>query len=359
LKNCVIIIGNDILYNKEFVEYIKSLSKNSLKKIDAYLSIEDYKDFYKIFEIYKSIYNNIVIFVSKKNFTSISKVLATFSNQDLILKNDIFVPENSKIVNNGDFVISIDNLNINLVLANPLEKIENISICKKNDVKILNIFGMDKESIKILINPLSEVHEIKYEIIHKIDDWYLLLIDKYQIGNIDAFINSLNGLFGNRLIDKDDMIDYIIEYLDKNFFKISFAESCTGGLIASTFVKKSGVSSVFDCGVVSYSNSIKSKILNVNENDLINVGAVSSEVVFDMAKGVLDTSSSDYSIAVSGIAGPSGGTPQKPVGTVYIAVYCKDGRKIVNKKLFNGNREYIQQQTLLSAIVMLLKLIIE
>jgi nicotinamide-nucleotide amidase len=101
--------------------------------------------------------------------------------------------------------------------------------------------------------------------------------------------------------------------------KIATAESCTGGLIASEITKVPGASQVFECSVISYSNTIKSKVLNVSEETLSGEGAVSEDCVIQMLAGILDTSKADIAVSVSGIAGPDGGTEAKPVGTVWIA----------------------------------------
>ncbi len=141
----------------------------------------------------------------------------------------------------------------------------------------------------------------------------------------------------------------IIEQLKQNNQTISFAESCTGGRIAAAFTAISGASGVFDGSVVSYANEIKSKWLGVKEQTLIKHGAVSQECVEEMLEGILKMASSDYAIAVSGIAGPTGGTAEKPVGTVYIGIASKNEKK-VTKYHFTGSRVDIQEQSTLTAI---------
>jgi len=144
----------------------------------------------------------------------------------------------------------------------------------------------------------------------------------------------------------------IIHALKRKKQTISFAESCTGGRIASAFTAISGASAVLNGSVVSYANEIKSKWLGVNEETLIKHGAVSQECVQEMLDGILKMASSDYAIAVSGIAGPTGGTAKKPVGTVYIGVASND-KKEVTKHHFTGSRTDIQAQATLRAIELL------
>jgi len=149
------------------------------------------------------------------------------------------------------------------------------------------------------------------------------------------------------------MVKEIVDILKSKKVTITFAESCTGGRVASAFTAISGVSKVFNGSVVSYSNEIKSDWLGVKEKTLIEYGAVSRECVDEMLDGVLKLAKADYAIAVSGIAGPSGGTENKPVGTVFIGVAYAKKQKIIKKFLFKGDRESIQTQSVNSAILLL------
>ncbi|NOZ90811.1 MAG: CinA family protein [Epsilonproteobacteria bacterium] len=146
----------------------------------------------------------------------------------------------------------------------------------------------------------------------------------------------------------------IIEILKVDNQTITFAESCTGGRVASAFTAISGASSVLNGSVVSYSNDIKSKWLGVKEKTLIDYGAVSSECVAEMLNGVSKMAEADYAIAISGIAGPTGGTEEKPVGTVYIGI--KTPKEIIVKHyLFQGDRNSVQNQATISSIELLEK----
>lgn len=134
----------------------------------------------------------------------------------------------------------------------------------------------------------------------------------------------LTHLLGDHIIsigksDKLTLADYLVPLLIKEKQTITVAESCTGGLIASQITAISGASAVFEAGFVTYSNTMKSKMLNVPSATLSRYGAVSEETVLAMATGALEKSNADYVIAVSGIAGPDGGTKDKPVGSVWIA----------------------------------------
>ena len=141
----------------------------------------------------------------------------------------------------------------------------------------------------------------------------------------------------------------IIRYLTQRQQTITFAESCTGGRIAAEFTAVSGASSVLHGSVVTYSNEIKHRWLGVRKDTLEKEGAVSRTCVQEMLDGVQKLSDSDYAIAVSGIAGPTGGTELKPVGTVYIGIKTPFSMKVYHCH-FHGNREQIQEQSVVFAI---------
>lgn len=135
---------------------------------------------------------------------------------------------------------------------------------------------------------------------------------------------------------------------------LSTAESCTGGGIASVITSISGSSEYFKGGIVAYANEVKTALLGVSETTLEKHGAVSEETVLEMAKGAMKSMKTSCAIATSGIAGPRGGTPTKPVGTIWIAAACND--KIVTKKLQGDNgREKNTKNSIEKALSLLIE----
>jgi nicotinamide-nucleotide amidase len=145
-------------------------------------------------------------------------------------------------------------------------------------------------------------------------------------------------------------MNLLIKKLVKKNLKISFAESCTGGMLSSAITSISGASKVFNIGLITYSNHAKIKFLKVNKNIIEKYGAVSHECCFAMVKNLSKISKANINVSITGIAGPNGGTKQKPVGLVFIGI--KRGNKIVIKKnLFKSkNRKAIQKATVKKAL---------
>ena len=147
----------------------------------------------------------------------------------------------------------------------------------------------------------------------------------------------------------------LIKLLTKKKLKISLAESCTGGQFASAITSISGASKVFNLGLVTYSNQAKIKILKVNKNIIKKYGAVSYECCYAMVNNLSKISKANINVSITGIAGPKGGTKQKPVGLVYIGV--KKGNKTqINKCLFKSKkRSLIQKATVKKALNLVLR----
>lgn len=150
----------------------------------------------------------------------------------------------------------------------------------------------------------------------------------------------------------------ILDFMESKGLSLSAAESCTGGYISHLLTQHAGSSKVFKGGAVSYSNDLKISMLGVSDQTLINYGAVSEQTVIEMADGAKKNYNSDYSLSVSGIAGPGGGSEEKPVGTVWIAVAGKT--KTISKRFSFGNKRAQNiERAAISALTLLFKLLKE
>ncbi len=141
-------------------------------------------------------------------------------------------------------------------------------------------------------------------------------------------------------VDEPNIETALVKLLKKHALKISLAESCTGGFAAKRITDISGASEVFDCGVVSYSNEIKNKILGVRIDDLNEYGAVSEPVARQMAEGIRKLSGADYGVGITGIAGPLSDSTNKPVGLSFIAVSDKNGTECIRVMTSRHDRDY-------------------
>ena len=149
----------------------------------------------------------------------------------------------------------------------------------------------------------------------------------------------------------------IVKLLSKKKLKISFAESCTGGLLSSVITSISGSSMVFTLGLVTYSNQAKINILKIPKRIIMRHGAVSYETCLSMVKNLSRISKTNISVSITGIAGPKGGTKLKPVGLVFIGIK-KGNKKLVKKYLFkNKKRIYIQRAAIIKALNLILSFI--
>lgn len=180
---------------------------------------------------------------------------------------------------------------------------------------------------------------------------------------IDGMVETLRRRFGLLVygVDCGSLQQVLVELLQQNGKTLATAESCTGGMLASLITEIPGSSAVFELGEVTYANRIKMQELGVSEGTLAAHGAVSAETAREMALGLLQKSGADYAVSITGIAGPTGGTAEKPVGTVYIGV-AHQGRVWVTHNLFarhRGERQYIRKLSCLKALDMVRRMLLD
>lgn len=222
-------------------------------------------------------------------------------------------------------------------------------------IRDLIVFGIPESILEAQIIDLFKDNYITIEFLVKDYGIIVRLIGDYKKEMfIESKIEAIKKILGKNLISTDarKIEDVLVEKVKKKNYNIKVAESCTGGMIASTLVALPGVSSVFEEGYITYSNEAKEKILGVKKETLTNYGAVSKETVTEMLLGL----DSDTAIAVSGIAGPGGGTKEKPVGTVYIGVKVREDIRVERYEI-KGERERIRQRSCQQALFNLLNML--
>ena len=146
-----------------------------------------------------------------------------------------------------------------------------------------------------------------------------------------------------------EIAEKLVQYLTENKMTVTTAESCTGGMISSAIVDVPGASYVLNEAYVTYANEAKMRLLGVKEETLAEFGAVSEQTAREMAEGVRRVAKADCAIAVTGVAGPDGGTEEKPVGTVFAGFSLKN-RSWVREYHFEGDREMVRRQTTLAVL---------
>ncbi len=209
---------------------------------------------------------------------------------------------------------------------------------------MLSIFSSNKHRIGVFGTAIESSYTLfsdEVETVMAVDD--LRLNDALNLIEDKTKIYTTNG---------ESPQAALLKTLKKKNSTIAAAESCTAGMIASSIADIPGASEYLKGGCITYSNDLKSRFLGVNTNTLETYGAVSKEVAVQMAVGILNNTSSDFSVAVTGIAGPGGGTKQKPIGLVYIAAASRFGVD-VREVIFGGNRKLIREKTAKFAILFL------
>lgn len=231
--------------------------------------------------------------------------------------------------------------------------------------RIFRIFNIPEAEVNRRINTLDlnkAAHIGYYPVFPEVH--LSLTIRDREAENAEKLFSSckkaIDTVLGDAIYghDRDDMETVVGHLLDEHSLQLAVAESCTGGLIAQRITNVPGSSRYFLGGVVSYSNRLKTTYLGVDQQLLDRHGAVSREVAEAMASGVLIQSGADIGLAVTGIAGPEGGTQEKPVGTVYIGI-ATPGGNWVSKFQFDGDRQMIREMTAQTALDLVRKYLLQ
>lgn len=356
MEKIVLFVGRKFQINTYFKNYIDREIHRFIGEVDTcfFYSENDNKLFLHLEELLNKEVQLLII-STKSTSSIIGKLLCTITQDNQILKENMLIPSSTSIFEDNTYLLPYKKSIVNVLTVFENQNIPQILI--KNEVRSasVNLFDIDVETAQALLTPLAQTYEVKLHFSMLVRDWITLNIESKRYGNISQFISSATSLLNKKFVPASNISAFIIEKLSHAGKKITIAESCTGGLIASFFTKESGASAIFDGSLVTYSNRLKSNWLAVDNDVIEKHGAVSEEVVLEMSEGALNVSDADYAISVSGVAGPDGGTKEKPVGTVFICVRSKN--KVRSEHLhFSGDRNYIQEQSVLYAIKMLISL---
>ena len=358
MKNALLIIGEDIGVNAPFLDYIFCAYKRHFGELGEFrfVSRSD-KELPFIIEHLCARSDSLCIYASSQNCSVAAKILATLSGDILELKSpQTLAPSRAEKFSDDGFLIKLNQTYVNLLKADANQKLPAIDIKTQRDFGYFHLVDIDEESAKILLEPLAKTYEVQIYSSQILSNLALIRVEANKFGQTSGFINGAKNLFSGKFFEGEDVFRHVASTLIASGLKLTFAESCTAGLAAAKFGAFAGVSAAFNGSLVTYANEMKRDWLGVSDEILQTYGAVSEQCVMAMLKGALKASESDFSLAISGIAGPDGGSEAKPVGTVFVGAYAKDGERIIERLNLNGDRNYIREQSALAAYVCLLKL---
>ncbi|MFA7069626.1 MAG: CinA family protein [Sulfurimonas sp.] len=355
MKLKLLFIGSKFIYNTLLKEYaIRSVEKK-YGYIDTILFFKDSDNsVFLSIEEQLNVPSNLIIITSKKHYPTIGRVICTITEDNQILKDGSLIPSKSTLFDDSSYLLSYKDSSINILQMDEMSKMPELLIYPQKDSEVsMYVFDEDKYSASDVLLPLAQTYDIKLEFTTIVEGWIHINIKSNKYGNITNFITFAKQLLVQKIIVAEDIFAFIIERLSYHKKTISFAESCTGGLLTYYFTKHNGASNILNGSLITYSNDIKENWLGVEHKTLLEHGAVSAEVVEQMSYGAISVSEADYAISISGIAGDGGGTKEKPVGTVFVGVRSKDEHLELRLNL-SGDRNYIQHQSILFAIKALL-----
>lgn len=354
MKHTLIIIGEEIMINNDYKDYICRKYREHFDELGDILYLFEDKDLPFTLESLSKKADFITIFAMPSSYATTAKILATLCEDNLILKDELLVPSMAKCAQNS-FLVHLNNAQINLILAQIDEKLPKL-LCKHPFTFIyFCLLGMDKDSVQILISSIANIHQISLVCTQLLDDLVLIKASASGFTQLEGFMEAAFKLFENRIFLGANPIEYIVNKLLELKLKISFAESCTGGLLASTLTSFDGVSQIYDGSMITYSNTLKHKWLGVGDDILENGGVYSERCVYFMLKGVFKTTSCEFALAISGVAGEEEDLGCKP-GVVYIGCMFKDGSFIQERLVLRGDRNFIRQKARLACFALLIKL---
>ena len=332
MKNIILVIGEEIRYDAALMGYISRSYEQVFGRMDDLKFLSE-NDKVLPFALEKMIdsYDFITIFAANSAYAVVGKILSTLSFDSLELKNgETLAPSMARMVAKNSFLLNVRGCSVNVIKALCLQSLPPILQDAPSAGESFYLFDCEYESVKQRLESLAISYKISLTISRPCSFLLLVRASAMKFGALDAFLQSVGKYYESCYIEGGDFMGFVVDRLREIGAKITFAESCTAGLIAAKFGAVAGVSDVFDGSLVSYANEI--------------------------LEGALQSSGASFALAVSGIAGPGGGSAQKPVGTVFIGAKEQGGKQIVGEFHLKGDRNYIREQSADIAICLLLKL---
>lgn len=292
----------------------------------------------------------VIVTSSASLFVSASKMVATLTQDTLIHVEGKLIPSKTLFCDEGIFTIATPHGELTVMRYDVIP-----SGCEIPPVQQLHIFGYDVQTAVLLLEPLASACDVMIHGFEHSGGWSVVRVKGQKHGLVEHFVEKAKVIMPYRIIAGDDIVAHCVDVLAQEKKTITFAESCTGGLLASMFTSISGASQIFNGSMVTYSNEIKNEWIGVSSSLLEDHGAVSESVVLAMSSAIRHEAQADFALALSGIAGPNGGTQAKPVGTVFVAISTFDGVRTAERLSLKGTREQVQYSAAYHAIRLLIE----
>ena len=353
MKNIVVIVDVSLRYNQPYMRYAIRKISSHVGLIDSilYLNKQDNDLFFHLEEILQR-YTNIII-ITKESFTLLGKIISTLSDDVLVAHKSVLIPSKFNEYKSGSCLISNDKKNINLLQVDERSKMPDILIPSPHKSVKFYLIDANSDHYREQLKNIIKIYNLHLVVSPIINGVTFVHVYGFQHEQWNGFISAIKLGFVGKVLFGDDLSKIIVDKLIISNQTITCSESCSGGLLASELVKHSGVSAIFKGSVVTYSNEMKSLLVDVSLNTLKHYGAVSEKTVSEMLEGSMNLMKSDFSLAISGIAGPTGGSEEKPIGTIIVGAKSKKGKTIIKKLHLFGDRRYIQEQSVSWALKLL------
>lgn len=349
--NVLICLGRNYRDFAPLNQYVLSTARTILGALDSIFYMQELVDIFRIIKDVLKVSDRCLMIAPKEKFDEILKTFVVSEKKRIKMKF-----ENAICVKNTQMqIILLDLQNATQEELMQIFRMQGVVRDYENMESLLYLYplGIEATSAQMLLNGIAKDFGVWINVLNA--ESHLEVLSAMN-GDLQGFKLAIKKMFGNKIFATFDLARSIIELLGAQDLKITSVESCTGGLIAATLTRKSGASKIFDGAMISYANAIKEAWLGVSAEKLSSYGAVSEAVVRDMLDGALRLSGADFALATSGIAGPDGGSANKPIGTMYIGVKSTKGEEIIERLYFRGNRNFIQEQGALYAYLLFLKI---
>lgn len=356
MNHALLIIGNTLRTNIPLREYLNRvyIAHFHEEGDTFFVARNDTKLLFFLEELMER-YETLTIATLEDGASLIGKVLCTLTNDALKLQSQVLAPSKAVEIAPGSYTIKYKENYINVLQTSLHGTIGPIFSPSVQEYCVFHLVGLDTHSCELLLEPLAQTFDVSLHVSPWVEGLARIEAKAQKYGQLEHFIKSTLSLFGEKFFLGGDPMGHIVHHLAAQKKRLTCAESCTGGLIASLLTRIPGASQIIHGTLVTYANGIKKSWLGVDEEVLETYGAVSEACVKGMLDGALKASKSHLALATSGIAGPDGGSEQKPVGTVFVGVADNEGNRVIERLLLQGDRQAIQTQSAYHAIRLLLQ----